>query len=134
MHKFRTVTCIAFFIAICVSISFIWHAFLETLSVKYFIFLPFGVILPHVDNNLPGLGALVWTLLMTIAYVVMFLRVLYATQWPAKAKAERQVQLSGDLQVKFIASNKISGWFFSHQLVRWAACVLCFSRDKKCRM
>jgi hypothetical protein len=125
--KFRTVTMIILYFAICYSISIIWHTFLETITVSFFIFLPFGVILPHIDNNLPGFGALVWTLLMTIPYVVFFFRVLYATQWPAKAKAERQVQLSGDLQDKFISSNKISGWFLSHQLVRWAACVFCYN-------
>ena len=134
IHKFRMVTFILFFVTICFEMSFIWHAFLETLSVKYFIFLPFGVILPQLSNESSGLGALLWTLGLTVPLVVMFLRVLYASMWAAKAKAERQVQLSGDLQDKFIASSKISGWFFSHQLVRWAVCVLCFGCDTQCRM
>lgn len=134
MHKLRMVTFISFFVCICFSISIIWHAFLETFSVKFFIFLPFGVILPHVKNDLPGLGVLVWTLLLTLSYVVMFLRILYATQWPAKAKAERQVQLSGEVKEKFVASNKISGWFLSHQLVCCSVCVFWFGRDTQRRM
>ena len=126
MHKFRMVTFISFFMTICFSVAFIWHAFLESFTVKFFIFIPFGVIFPHLSKPASGLGDLVWTLGLTIPYIVMFLRLLYATLWAAKAKAQRQVQLSGDLKDKFIASDKVSGWFLFYNLVRCFGLPPCF--------
>lgn len=118
MHKFRIITFGIIFITVCVEIAMVLHAFLRTVHVKYFIFVPFGVILPHLSNSTPILTNLWWTLLMTLPYVVMFIRMLYASLWAAKAKAVRQTQLTGELKEKFIASPNIAGWCLFHRLVR----------------
>jgi len=118
MHKLRMMTFVTIFTMVYFEIAAILHTFLRTVHVKYFIFVPFGVILPHLSSSSSNLGGFLWTLLLIAPYIFLFGCNLNASLWAAKAKAVRQTQLTGELKDKFVDSPHIAGWCLFHRLVR----------------
>lgn len=118
MHKFRLFAFSIIFFSSIVCVAFLIFVYQGAVRMKFFVFLPYGVILPHIDNNTDEVGPVVYLLVCMAPYVTIFLRTLYASLWASKAKADRQVQLNGDLNTKFVASPSIAGWCLFHLLVR----------------